>query len=835
VLSRLSARKTDARFNCFVQRPSDAFRLAMETGDAPSGGLPAMRTERGGALAATVSGLSGGGSAQTRIAVSRPWIEWLDDSLVGDAVEMDMPDETATAGAKFGAPRTKLLGDQGGAAAAPPRAPRPPVILYVEGQERAFRLRIHMDDPPDYVPGRPTYTRRRYLLHVEDMPIVVYGEGTTTVELAGQRPGTPESPAAVRPNATGATDVAGKVNPVSVVPNATGGGFVVQVTVKGPTPEQPTQRKVVFRQPVQYALIHFGFDGDGDRKVDFGTSGDILGVAPENLRPDAKRMLFWANTDNDCADGAFTDVGTQDDSLPEGEDARHNSIRCARDLEDYTRAAIWLSENPGDLRFELGMDVVGSGGPSVRMFETDSDGTADLQACAVAASSLVPLVGRAEHGTVAPLARAPRAGVTTYLVDASKPGRGNMQLIVSKDNRHVARLVVPVDFRAIDSFIEEYSLGDWEDGYGKTIPAPLAAARRVRTYQSPCDYDAAPGDNGSGAAPAAGCALDGTYVLFIHGHNYTPLAKEAWSATLFKRLWWVGYRGHFGYLRWPAGEWSGIVDTARHREVFNDGEFNGWRSGSGLFELLRALRARYPKVVVIAHSHGAVPLAEALRIARDRGKSDLLDTVITSEGALGSGYLMKWPPHPSRAEYLVPQPWDVGNKFRTEARETLPYLWGIENGVSRHWWNYANTEDFAVGDGRGLKNGRYGWLSPEGSAWVVNNNSKPLASRDFGWNDDEKKYYFGARTNVLDPQMEGEDRFRVFAYGNRGVGLPIGGISASASPVALGMASRDKFETIDSAPFGFGVLQADHSGAFVGAACKRWALYPEWLKQFPKN
>ena len=837
VLSRLSARKTDARFNCFVQRPSDAYRLVMETGDAPSSGLPLMRTERGGALGATVSGLPGGGSAQARIAVSRPWIEWLDDSLVGDGLAMDVPDDTVAFGAKAGAPRAKLAGGQGDELPGTPHYSRkPPLPLLVEGQERTFVLRYHMDDPPVQVMGLPTHARRRFVLEVQDITPVVYGQGDTTVELPGKPPGTAANPVVVKPNPAGATDVAGKVNPRAVVPGSTKGGFEVVVTVTAAKPDEPAQRKRLFRVPVEGVRIQFGVDGDGDRKVGFDAAGDILGVPPENLRPDAKRLLFWANTDNDCAGGTSVDVGEQDDTPMPGEDGRHDSIRCARDLEDYTRAAIWLSENPG-LRFELEMGAVGSGSPSVRMFETWSDGMADLQTCAAAASSLVPLVGKAERGVAAPLTRAPNVGVTTYLIDAPKPGRGNLQLIVSKGDRHVARLAVPVDFRVIGSFIEEYSLGDWEDGNGKGVPSPLRAATRVRTYQSPCDYDAAPGDNGSAAAPAAGCALDGTYVLFVHGHNYSKYAKEAWSATLFKRLWWAGYRGHFGYLRWPAGKWSGIPDTVLHREVFNDGEFNGWRSGAGLYGLLRDLRVRYPKLVVIAHSHGAVPLGEALRIARDRRMSDLVDTVITSQGALSAGYLMKWPPLPSKATSLVPPPLDVGNRFPDGAPGQKPYLWGIETEVGGRWYNFANREDFAVGNGKGMaREYPYPLIRGllDGSAWVLDNNSKPLASRGYGWNDAAKRYSAEDGAVLLNPAVDGDGRYRTLAYANRCLGLPIGGMSTAPESASLGMADSDKFQTVDIGPFGFGFLQSDHSGAFIGAACARWKLYAAWLDNFGK-
>jgi len=121
-----------------------------------------------------------------------------------------------------------------------------------------------------------------------------------------------------------------------------------------------------------------------------------------------------------------------------------------------------------------------------------------------------------------------------------------------------------------------------------------------------------------------------------------------------------------------------------------------------------------------------------------------------------------------------------------------------------------------------------------GSAWVVDNNDKPFAKRNFGWNDEQKKYYSGARDHVLDPQPDGEDRFQVFAYANRCVGLPIGGISASLSTDSLGMAVPDKFKTIDIAPFGFGSSLDDHSGAFVGAACVRRGLYAAWLDKLGK-
>ena len=45
---------------------------------------------------------------------------------------------------------------------------------------------------------------------------------------------------------------------------------------------------------------------------------------------------------------------------------------------------------------------------------------------------------------------------------------------------------------------------------------------------------------------------ENNYILFVHGWNLAPWERDAFAETAFKRLYWQGYKGHFGAFQWPT-------------------------------------------------------------------------------------------------------------------------------------------------------------------------------------------------------------------------------------------------------------------------------------------
>src|SRR5205823_8739130 len=86
--------------------------------------------------------------------------------------------------------------------------------------------------------------------------------------------------------------------------------------------------------------------------------------------------------------------------------------------------------------------------------------------------------------------------------------------------------------------------------------------------------------------------------------------------TMFKRLYWQGYRGRFGAFRWP---------TRTPSVPYNNSEYIAFRSGSAASAYFNALRSRLPdySINAAAHSMGNIVMMEALKLQWTAGSNAL--------------------------------------------------------------------------------------------------------------------------------------------------------------------------------------------------------------------
>jgi len=85
------------------------------------------------------------------------------------------------------------------------------------------------------------------------------------------------------------------------------------------------------------------------------------------------------------------------------------------------------------------------------------------------------------------------------------------------------------------------------------------------------------------------------YILFVYGWNLPTWEKDAFAETAFKRLYWQGYKGHFGEFRWPTGYgFSGIISAITDAHNYDNSESNAWASATGLLGKLTDLNSAYP-------------------------------------------------------------------------------------------------------------------------------------------------------------------------------------------------------------------------------------------------
>jgi hypothetical protein len=107
-------------------------------------------------------------------------------------------------------------------------------------------------------------------------------------------------------------------------------------------------------------------------------------------------------------------------------------------------------------------------------------------------------------------------------------------------------------------------------------------------------------------------------ITFVHGWNMSPEGAESYAHTMFKRLWWRGFKGRYSAVRWRP-YWStgfdGIPVVGQAIDAYlakyNDSEHIAWLTGSLFKDYVDELPGNYSKNIV-AHSMGNIVVGSAL-------------------------------------------------------------------------------------------------------------------------------------------------------------------------------------------------------------------------------
>lgn len=185
-------------------------------------------------------------------------------------------------------------------------------------------------------------------------------------------------------------------------------------------------------------------------------------------------------------------------------------------------------------------------------------------------------------------------------------------------------------------------------------------------------------------------------IVFVHGWAMPDDYVQFYAETLYKRLWWQGYKGRVVAFRWPCQEepFTGIPLNV----TFNSSELRAWRSAGKLKETVNSLKQQLPgyRMSVIAHSQGGVISAEALRQGMQ------VDNYVLLAAALPAGCV------------------DSNNNLWYELfrpnESTTPRVapWGYEGYLSeilanvQNAVNFYNPNDFAIVSGL-LESGFPSW------------------------------------------------------------------------------------------------------------------------------
>jgi hypothetical protein len=559
-------------------------------------------------------------------------------------------------------------------------------------------------------------------------------------------------------------------------------------------------------------IIRLSLDVNHDGIMDESFNG------PDNTSPD-RPYVFWANNNYDRWDEDLIDGIQEEDSQnpattsgpPDCDYAgalglSGRTIPCPRDLEDFAR--LWVSGVSNTLsRLPAGSTVTLNWGdasdpdytnPTIDVFQAaDVDGGIGYLTNLTTASNqinntLCRYVGRLGPGGSLLLNNAAYTNGWAgdhYIFCGVWYGSGALNLTIADGSGNpLAQSSQYIQIQDIKQMYERWTVGD-NPGDPPFNLAVRSADHLPYGMKAPFQYPY-----------NAAVDTNDTYILSVHGYNIPLWEAEAFSETMFKRLYWQGYTGRFGEFRWPC---------RANPLQFDSDEFTSWQSGTGLYHLLVTLNSYYPgNVYLFAHSLGNVAAGQALRMATNV----LVNTYIAAQGAVAVHAYD--PSTPERtptlvAAYTTP---DCYAKYWTNGAPC--YFNGVTGAAS--YVNFFNTNDWAL-------------IRP----WPANQDLKPDATFSpllrYGYDGTDFQSISGLLPatytyhNLVFPQ----DTFTIFAYCDQAPCMALG----AQMNVNGAFAKSGRAQQLDLAatPYNFGNLHIYHSGEFRSDNMQRWQFWKRTL------
>lgn len=213
-----------------------------------------------------------------------------------------------------------------------------------------------------------------------------------------------------------------------------------------------------------------------------------------------------------------------------------------------------------------------------------------------------------------------------------------ISLVLKRGSTVLGETKIYMNIKDIKDFYDHYTVGT---GRVDITPEPLNSS--VTTVHA-VDYKNKPYIN-----KGLDQGFENEYIMMVHGWRMQYPERVAFAETAFKRLYWQGYKGKFGFFSWPTG-WLdkpahlyGLVAedkviTQLDLDNYNDSEVIARRAGGMLSEFLTDTSFTgsddsKKKIHIFAHSMGNVVVSEALR-----GHSQpIVENYIASQAATVAG------------------------------------------------------------------------------------------------------------------------------------------------------------------------------------------------------
>ncbi len=379
-------------------------------------------------------------------------------------------------------------------------------------------------------------------------------------------------------------------------------------------------------------------------------SGDhLLEAVAANRTGPMRPYRFWLNDDRDSdnvkiIDQIFGDRDYPADEEPNVANSVDDEINGRRDLEDFAPLRLMFSRASlvaglSDVVLQARFRSSGADLPQVKLYRNadgigrvkyieDFDGVSQSQTEGEYASSQCTVSNEAwvDVGSLSALRSPIPAGdehISPLIFEACRAGKAWLEL---------RAIDVKGNIVAFDRvYVHLTPLTEWYHTYSYDIPGfpDFDAGRGAIPLQSPAHRQPA------NWAKAPHAFKDHT-VVFVHGYNMPIWEKRAFAETAYKRMWWNGYRGNFVQVSWPTtfGNPALFGDPPLAYNGFGASVLYGLHSG----ERLAALIPQLPQDIVgcgdihvVAHSHGNLVVANALRIL----PANTVKSYVAMQAALG--------------------------------------------------------------------------------------------------------------------------------------------------------------------------------------------------------
>lgn len=415
--------------------------------------------------------------------------------------------------------------------------------------------------------------------------------------------------------------------------------------------------------------VDVAVDNNRDGEVSFTDSGDDT--------TESEPYRFWVNDDSDTSEVGESPSGANDSS--------DNEIKTKRDLEDFTRLSFQAEGIEDQLKngdIELGFKWKNpSNGPSLKLYWSamsdgsklyvEDDTNAALQLDAKYKTSLGTVSGSsATYIDKKVFENIDTAGAVHFLFEGVSAGAGELITMLKINGSESEGPGEWIELLPVEKM---YQTANATPTGG--FSTPLQNTGNPPAYQSTTfDYSIE-----SGFEVAWDEEQNST--TFIHGWRMDPDESRLFAETMFKRLWWEGYKGRYTYFRWP---------TLTGDYTFSSSELRAWKYGASLKSFLSGGVPNGYRKNVVAHSLGNVVVGGAIK------RSASMDTYVAMQAAIPAGC------------------YDMNSSDSFFAGKTTPDLSDPDKGYRGYLSNnganvinYYNPDDFAL---------------VTGTTWVFNTN-----------------------------------------------------------------------------------------------------------------